>query len=324
MSPTDWEDFVLEWAHSLSAYKTVEKCAGAGDMGRDVIAYPAGAISASIWHNYQCKHYAGRLAPHNIWCEIGKLIYYTSQGHYTVPERYFFVAPCGVGTLLSGLLKKPAQLRNELFGNWDKYCRNGITKTKAIPLVGKLKTYAHAFDFGIFGHISPLALIDGHSRTRWHLARFGGSLPSVPSPPPPPQTVDPALEARYVEQLLCAYADHAGCVVGSCDDLALHPELAEHFRRSRRDFYAAEALQSFSRDSLPPGSFEDLQEDVFDAVVDTACAAHPSGYVRVTQTTEQAVNAQITAHALTTCWRPRDRKGICHQLANKDRFTWVP
>jgi hypothetical protein len=32
MGHNEWEDFVLEWAHSLKAkYGAVEKCGGAGD-----------------------------------------------------------------------------------------------------------------------------------------------------------------------------------------------------------------------------------------------------------------------------------------------------
>lgn len=56
-SPAQWEDFVLEWAHSLrTEYARVDRCGGAGDMGRDVIAIPNEA-DVSVWDNYQCKHY---------------------------------------------------------------------------------------------------------------------------------------------------------------------------------------------------------------------------------------------------------------------------
>ena len=35
-SDSDWEDFVLEWAHSLQGvYVRVQRCGGAGDMGRE-------------------------------------------------------------------------------------------------------------------------------------------------------------------------------------------------------------------------------------------------------------------------------------------------
>jgi len=38
-SPSQWECFVQEWGDSLrDEYELVERCGGAGDMGRDVIA----------------------------------------------------------------------------------------------------------------------------------------------------------------------------------------------------------------------------------------------------------------------------------------------
>jgi hypothetical protein len=52
-------------------------------------------------------------------------------------------------------------------------------------------------------------------------------------------------------------------------DLAAHEPLHRHLLRSRERFFHAESLRNFSRDTLPPGEFEDLQEEFFDAVIDT-------------------------------------------------------
>ena len=63
MSSGEWEDFVLEWAHSLKAkYAAVQRCGGAGDMGRDVVAYEVNG-QVDPWDNYQCKHYDHALHP---------------------------------------------------------------------------------------------------------------------------------------------------------------------------------------------------------------------------------------------------------------------
>ncbi|HEY3875873.1 MAG TPA: hypothetical protein VGM92_10375, partial [Candidatus Kapabacteria bacterium] len=119
-SPTQWEDFVLEWTDSQrSEYSTVEKCAGAGDKGRDIIGIISG--NDSTWDNFQCKHYDHRLAPTDVWLELAKLVYYTFHGDYSYPRRYYFAAPQGVGTTLSNLLRKPALLKSELIQNWEKY-----------------------------------------------------------------------------------------------------------------------------------------------------------------------------------------------------------
>ena len=100
MSPIEWEDFILEWAHSLkSKYQLVEKCGGAGDMGRDVVAYQTNG-QTDPWDNYQCKHYDHPLLPSDVWCELGKLCYYTHVGEYTLPHAYYFVSPQGAGNKL--------------------------------------------------------------------------------------------------------------------------------------------------------------------------------------------------------------------------------
>jgi len=31
----------------------------------------------------------------------------------------------------------------------------------------------------------------------------------------------------------------------------------------------------------------------------------------------------LTSNALLTCSKPKDRDGICHQLANEDRLLWT-
>ena len=87
-SPDAWEAFVLEWAHSLkSEYQLVEKCGGAGDMGRDVIA-TVSESEPDVWDNFQCKHYDHPLRPGDIWLELGKAVYYSHQGEFTFPRKY--------------------------------------------------------------------------------------------------------------------------------------------------------------------------------------------------------------------------------------------
>ena len=101
-----WEAFVLEWAYSLkSEYQLVEKCGGAGDMGRDVIA-TVSESDPDVWDDFQCKHYDHPLRPGDIWLELGKAVYYSHQGEFTFPRKYRFVAPQGAGTTLIKLFKK--------------------------------------------------------------------------------------------------------------------------------------------------------------------------------------------------------------------------
>ena len=182
--------------------------------------------------------------------------------------------------------------------------------------------YVDAFDFSIIKRISPLTIIEQHKKGPFHLTRFGGGLPDrEPHEPPPPDITNQ--EARYVQQLLEAYGERLGQILADIADLKGDATLLDHFKRSREHFYWAEALRNFSRDHLPPGEFERLQSEIHDGVIDVANQNHADGYERVVRTTREARLIQITGHPLSDCLHSNDRSGICHQLANDDRLTWV-
>jgi hypothetical protein len=320
-SPEEWEDFVCEWAYSLcSQYSNVERCGGAGDMGRDVIAFYKDA--PDLWDNYQCKHYRNPLTPTDVWIEFGKLVYYTKNDEYSWPSLYYFVAPHGVGTTLSKLLKNPEKLRLGLKAKWDKYCKDKITKECSVVLDSSLAQYVDTRDFSIFRAVQPLRMIDEHAKTRWHVARFGGGFPKRPPIDTPPATLAKA-ELSYVAKLLEAYADHTKRDVGSPEAIP-NPDLRDHFSESRTQFYSAESLRAFSRDTLPPGEFKKLQDDFQGGIMDEIRSNHSDGYQRVIAVVKLARLLQVSAHALIAELTLLDRAGICHQLANdNENVRWV-
>ena len=320
-SDTQWEDFVLEWADSLrDRYARVDRCGSAGDMGRDVIATVKDA--SGVWDNYQCKHYKDSLKPTDIWIELGKLAYYTRRGDYTYPRRYFFIAPQGAGTKLSNLLKKPEELRAGLITNWNAYCRGGITSTVVTELDDELRAHVEGLDFSIFDATPPLRILDEHAKTRWHVARFGGGLPPRPPAATPPN--EPAdTETAFVRELFRAYGDHLKQPVDVVGDLAHVAELREHFGDARLEFYSAESLRSFSRDTLPPGTFEKLQNEVHSGIRDEVRGDHADGYRRVVAVVRTARTLPLGGHALHGRMAVRDHGGICHQLANDGKVRWV-
>lgn len=320
-SPSQWEEFVLEWAHSLkSQYRVVERCGGAGDMGRDVIGIAHSASDG--WDNYQCKHYNHPIAPAEIWVELAKLVYYTFHRAYSYPHRCYFVAPRGVGTKLSNLFRDPVKLKAELVAHWDSHCRDAILQNSSVPLDPPLLQYLQSLDFSIFAGLPPLRIIDGHMSTRWHVARFGGGLPPRPAIPPPPATPT-ADEAAYLRAIFDAYGDHRQLAINGVADLAGDSELSEHLDDSRKEFYSAESLRLFSRDTLPPGEFESLQDEVHGGIRDEVRSDHPSGYRRLLAAVKTARSLQLTAHSLISRLTTRDRGGICHQLAGDGKVKWV-
>ena len=321
-SPDQWESFVQEWAHYClkKTYKQVERFSGAGDMGIDVAGFVEAKRLEGVWDNYQCKHYDHALTPGDVWPEFGKIIWYSFKKEYVPPRRYDFVAPKGAGTSLCKLLSNSTKLREELIANWSKKVKSAITSTQEVPLDAALLAYVNAFDFSIFGAKNSLQLVEEHRLTPVHAARFGGGLPLRPAATTPPTTVSPT-ESRYVTQLLGAYAEHTGKPVSDPSALTT-PALRGHFHRQREAFYHAESLRVFARDTVPNGTFESLQQDIFDGVIDTHDAAHPDGYQKVCAVTKTAREMQITANALISCAKPKDRDGICHQLVNDERLWW--
>jgi hypothetical protein len=321
-SPSDWESFVEEWAYYClkTQYQHVQRFSGAGDMGIDVAGFVDDQRLQGVWDNYQCKHYDRAITPGNVWPEFGKIIWYSFKGEYVAPRRYYFVAPWGAGTKLSRLLSNAAKLREEVIANWAEHIQDKITSTQSVPLDSTLLAYVDTFDFSIFDAKTSLQLVADHSTTPVHTARFGGGLKPRPASGSPPATVAPD-ESRYVTQLLGAYAEHAGVPVADPSAISL-PKHKDHFRRQREAFYEAESLRLFARDSVPPGTFESLQDDVYDGVIDTHDASHSDGYAKVCAVTKAARDVQITANALITCTKPKDRDGICQQLANEDRLWW--
>jgi hypothetical protein len=321
-SPAEWEVFIHEWVDSLrDDYDFIERCGGSGDMGRDIIATVKNGNGA--WDNYQCKHYEASLKPSDIWIELGKLAYYTKRGDYSYPRQYFFIAPRGAGTKLSNLLKKPEELRRELISQWNTYCRNEITKTEVVECDVAMKAHIESLDFSIFQVTPVLRIIEAHSRTRWFAARFGGGLPVRPDPFTPP-AIPADNEAVFVRELRHAYADHLNSDVKHIDDVLVnHQDLQEHFLDARTEFYSAEGLRTFSRDTLPPGEFEKLQDEIYSGIKDDLRGDYVDGYYRVIAVVKTARMLPLMGHPLITRIHNRDRGGICHQLANDGKIRWV-
>lgn len=317
-----WEEFTEEWASSQKAdYAKIVRFAGAGDTGLDVVGFIVDDTFASGWDNFQCKHYDAPLTISRVAVEIGKVIYYSFRGEYPPPRKYYFVAPKGTGTSLEKLIAAPEKLKAEVRTHWAKRCESVITSTQKIPLSGNFAIFFESFNFSIFSSKSVVELIEGHTKTTFHAVRFGGGLAPRPSPGNPPATIAD-IESRYVRQLLDAYEKQSGVLYADVAALGGSP-LEQNFRRQRERFYHAEALRNFSRETVPEGTFDQLQDEIFHGVIDTCDASHENGFARMTAAVAQAATISLTANALASVTKTQDKQGICHQLANVDRLVWV-
>ena len=320
----EWEVFAEECAHGMKTeYHHVSRAGGAGDQGIDVAAFRTDKGFAGSWDNYQCKHYAAPLSATDIYLELGKLCYYTFMGEYTVPENYYFVAPQGIGTALAKHLRGDHEgLKKLLIRNWEKYCEKKITSTQKIPLAGDLKAYVEAFDFSIVKDKSILQMLDVHRTTPHHHHRFGGGLPLRPENEVPPEN-HAEIEAVYIQKLLDAYAEFLNQDACNMDDVESNAALKLHLRNARIQFYCAESLHKFSRDYLEAGEFERLQDEIYTGIENIILSEHSHGFQRVVNAVQEAFKIQIDSHPLKDRLEPRDRAGICHQLANNNKISWA-
>ncbi len=318
-----WEGFINEWVHYCLKrnYIKVQRFTGAGDRGIDIAGFTDGEKLQGVWDNFQCKHYGHALRPGEAWPEIGKILWYSFNKEYKPPRRYYFVSPLGVGTGLAAYLADSGKLKKAVIEKWNSFQKKFMEKGE-ILLEGAFLAYVEAFDFSIFEAKTALEIVEDHQQCPYHAARFGGGLPGRPEAKKPPSEIAPA-ESRYVGQLLDAYADHKKQDVPDINALKTWPPLNDHFMRQREAFYHAESLRVFARDSVPEGTFESLQDDIHSHVIDVHDAEHPDGYARVRMVTQAAREVQLTSNPLITCAKPKDRDGICHQLANEDRLRWT-
>jgi hypothetical protein len=100
LTDEELERFVLDWLRQKeSMFVRVERFSGANDKGRDLVGYESIKLQEGAWHNYQCKQLLRSLGLPAALLEIGKILYHSSRGHFSLPARYVFVAPKGVTML---------------------------------------------------------------------------------------------------------------------------------------------------------------------------------------------------------------------------------
>lgn len=303
------------WLHETldASSAQVLRYGGTGDKGRDVVVLrPDGT-----WDNYQCKHYASKLTPSNVWAEVGKLVFYVARGAYTRPGLYTFVTPLGVSSQLRDVLNDSEQVRAGLRRNWSTYC-SGLASLEA------MRSAIDSFVFPTMEVATGETIIDGLKGTPLYPVFFGGGLAKQRPADKTPPTQIAAHEMPYLGELVDAYDDHAQEVVADLATALAHATYGRHVRRSRREFYCAESLREFSKDVLvSQDQFEAVQDEIFDGIANTFDRGHASGYDRVLAVCEQSAGVELSDHPLKGELRPADRSGICHQLANDGRLQWV-
>lgn len=319
--PDEWELFIREWATALGdQYVQIKRLGGPNDRGVDVAGFKTDQGFEGAWDCYQGKHYAEALRWSDAFPEMLKLFVAVVGGHYVLPDRYAFLAPRGCGPSLNRLMSKPTDLRDKFLKELAR--ADGSASTFAQVQRDQIKTLAGATDFALFQSVELLDALEAHRATPYHVGRFGTPVPPRPGHDGPPDEIG-VHEARYVAQLIDVYSEKEPAATFAADSVSSHSKFGGHFQRQRESFYSAEALRLYARDSVPTGTFEALQTDVFSGVVEVAESTHATGMDRLANVLTTSGQLDLSAHALISVSSINDRKGICHQLANEDRLNWV-
>lgn len=199
MDEDSFEQFTSEWLYGCkkAKYSSINRIGGAGDKGRDVIAY----YKDNSVDYYQCKHYNNSLAPSNYYSELGKLCYYTYKKEIPIPKNYYIIASNDVGSTLQEYIDNPSKLLSNLFANWDTYCKTKITKTAEIALDKPLKAYITSLDLTIIKTYPMAKVVDEYLDTIYGNIRFGGRRLILPDTLIPGDSIEPN-EMAYISALL--------------------------------------------------------------------------------------------------------------------------
>lgn len=325
-SPAEFERFTLEWASDYLAVKKpeiveVQQRGGAGDKGRDIIAWhDPNTVPVRKWTLYQCKHYGAALGANTAAAEIGKVLFYSHRGDFTFPEEYHFVTHKGVTSPFQDLLDKPEDLRKFIINNWEKRCQDKIRKDP-VMLTAELRAYIESVPFTAFRAKQPLTLLNEHAQTKYHLTVFGAPLINRPKPPQPPSEVAPS-ENKYITQLMKVISADLNQNVSNLTDFMHSVKHRRLFDRSRLTFYHAEGLKGLARDQMADIAFFDtLLQEIHDGLYHWH-TSEPDGYQRLIETLMASQKIQLSKHALEPHVLPNDREGMCHQMANEGQVQW--
>lgn len=340
-SPGDWEELIERWVYKkyspnsesesvgAGGYR-IERLTGSGDQGVDIGVFKntengKGGFQGE-WYCFQAKHYTNALTFVDVFPEIFKMIRHVHEGHYVVPKEHYFVASNGFTTKTLNLLHDSEKLKDKFIESirpkGDKSPLAYAKKQSSKICEAVLET-ANSIDFSIFKTKSRKDLISEDETTTFYISREQSELPKryYNMKPGPALSAD---EDVYVRKLLDIYYEGKSPTPSpfSLDDVP--PDNQDHFQRQREYFYCAEDLRLYARESVPSGTYEKLQEDILAGVIETAEDDHDNGMKRLRAVQEKADLMPLDRHdILKSTIIPQDRRGICHQLANEDKLTWV-
>ncbi|KAB0673900.1 hypothetical protein F3X86_03995 [Aeromonas veronii] len=314
------ELLVRQWAESQKPrYHLIQRKAGSGDLGRDVVGYYSAQKHEGDWDNYQCKQYGRTLPTAEGILEIGKILYYAFKGRFTPPKNYFFVAPRGLNKNLDGYISNPSTFKKIIIDEWDKYCKSTLIKNTEVTLTNELRDFIQLYDFTKINVIDLDTIVADRNFRGILVEQFGGDLLPAPEGKVPLEIQDN--EVNYLDKVLDSYSDHDNKTYSSVNDISNHEIFKYDFDMQRERFYSAEAFKCFYRDNTVKDILESFENEIYKGVFSTSLKKYDSAFECLCCVMEQAANIQpsgkLSIHAKIDI-----KQGYCHHFANSDKLSW--
>jgi len=320
--PNEYEEIIEDWVRgylkSLKKYVDVERLGGKGDKGRDVCAFYS--PDRQTWDNYQCKHYANPINLSTIKQEISKLCYHSFRKDYPLPKEYYFVAPKGLSVDTHDILYyHKDELKQSIIDEWT-FQENKLTAEEKDKLFAFIAT---SVDFNIFKHISPNEFIKQFKTTNYFSFRFKQHIKLNPDYNVVVPSEINISENAYINHILDTYSEKENTKI---NDKNIPNKYVDHFKRQRKFFYSAFALEKITRDACRNNKpFDDIKNNIYDAIIDTVeDSSIENGYKRLNDSLKEARNCQISeSNELSKAIGTSSKQGFCHYLANENKVKWV-
>ena len=320
------EELIKKWIVRLirhsDEYVGFDRPTASADEGRDAVGFLTERRYEGPWDNYQCKHLKRALGLSTFLVELGKMFHYASQGVFTLPRRYFFVAPNAAVRDVSRAVDMPSTIGRMLVEQWDAHCLRGITKAGA-PLTEAIREAIAAYKFENV-HLWKVTDIIEQPHMRGvmceHLDIDPGAAPSLREEDIPLTPGDD--ERGYIAQLIKVYGGHRGQQFEDHDAVLADPAYSPQITRARRQFLDRKAFRLHFRDNLDGAVLDRVDQDVFDGVYD-CYLGHGEGskYRRLLGVIERAAGVEVSGplgkHRRVT---PSVKQGVCHYHAGDGKM----
>lgn len=319
MDEDTYEELISIWAYScLNKYQQVYRIGGAGDKGRDVIAYLD--CSQNIFDLYQCKYYDHSLSYSDLRGEIGKLITYTFKKDFPIPNKYYIMCPNGVSQSFWDLKNNTRQFADLIISDWDEI-KAKVGKKHSINISEELKAYIQNFDFSIITFKDENTFIEEFRHSPYYFYYFGGGFNLIKRVRITVPCNLQEYESNYIKHLLEAYSENLGHQV---TEINITGKYEKHLSLSRSNFYSAEEVRLASRQACPPDidEFERLKDNIEQHVGIDMLEEYKDGYEKVNYITNLAKNYDAETSLIKNILDSNSKAGVCHHLANEDRLIW--